>query len=180
MLPIAEALQGEDIRYLIPQAAMNRWYPKTAFGPLEANQPDLTSALERVHQLVSDIQHQQIGTQQIVLGGFSQGACLAAEYAVCNPDRYGGVFVFSGALIGPPGTIWKPKGDFKGMPVFIGGSDVDPWIDHALMTEMALVFEDMGAEVDFQTYPGMAHTINEDQIRRVRMLLETVKSSKED
>jgi predicted esterase len=65
------------------------------------------------------------------------------------------------------------------MPVFIGGSDVDPWVEHALMRETAGVFEEMSAEVDFRTYPGMAHTINQDEIDRVRaMLTESIKSAK--
>jgi predicted esterase len=29
----------------------------------------------------------------------------------------------------------------------------------------------MGAKVDFRTYPGMAHTINQDEIDAVRAML---------
>jgi phospholipase/carboxylesterase len=57
------------------------------------------------------------------------------------------------------------------MPVFIGGSDVDPWVAHDLLSETATVFEKMGADVDFRTYPGMGHTVNQDEIDRVRALL---------
>ena len=54
------------------------------------------------------------------------------------------------------------------MPVFIGSSDVDPWVSHDLIVETAKVFEKMGAKVDLRTYPGMAHTINQDEIDAVR------------
>jgi glyoxalase family protein len=112
--------------------------------------------------------------QQIALGGFSQGACLAAEYAARNANHYAGLFVFSGALIGPEGHPRDYPGSFDGMPVFIGGSDVDPWVSHDLMRESAQVFERMDAEVDFRTYPGMAHTINQDEINAVREILSKI------
>ena len=57
------------------------------------------------------------------------------------------------------------------MPVFIGGSDVDPWVSHDLLKDTTAVFEKMGAQVDFRTYSGMAHTINQDEIDRVRAML---------
>jgi predicted esterase len=109
--------------------------------------------------------------EQVVLGGFSQGACLASEYVARNPLKYGGLFVFSGALIGPPGTPRDYPGSLLGMPVFIGGSDVDPWVPHDLLTETASVFQRMNAEVDLRTYPGMAHTVNQDEIDAVRTML---------
>ena len=58
------------------------------------------------------------------------------------------------------------------MPVFIGGSDIDPWVSHDLILDTAAVFQRMGAEVDLRTYPGMAHTINADEIARGREILE--------
>jgi len=62
-------------------------------------------------------------------------------------------------------------GSFETMPVFIGGSDVDPWVSHDLIRDTASVFKKMGAKVDFRTYPGMAHTINQDEIDAVRAML---------
>jgi predicted esterase len=171
MLPLAEALNMQGVKFTIPQAALNRWYPKIAFGPLEANEPDLTSALTLIDFLVEDAHKEGFSDQQIVFGGFSQGACLASEYVARNAKRFGGLFVLSGALIGPPGMPRKYPGSFVSMPVFIGGSDVDPWVSHNLISDTASVFQKMGAEVDFRTYPGMAHTINQDEIDAVRAML---------
>ncbi|MGD8753879.1 MAG: dienelactone hydrolase family protein [Anaerolineales bacterium] len=171
MLPIAELLSVDGVRFRIPQAALNRWYPQTAFGPLEANEPDLSSALAVIDTLVEEACEKGFSDQQIAFGGFSQGACLAAEYVARNAREYAGLFVFSGALIGPKGMPRNYPGSFEGMPVFIGGSDVDPWVSHELIKDTAGVFEKMGAEVDFRTYPGMAHTVNQDEIERVRVML---------
>lgn len=172
MVTIAENLSLENTVYLIPQAAMNRWYPNTAFGPLEANEPDLSSALAWIEEIIEELNNQGFENHQIAFGGFSQGACLAAEYIARNPQRYAGLFILSGALIGPPGMEREIVGSLDGTQVFIGGSDVDPWVAHDLMAETAAVFENMAARVDFQTYPGMAHTVNMDEIDRVRSMLK--------
>ena len=172
MIPIADNLSLEKTTCLIPQAAMNRWYPNTAFGPLEANEPDLSSALAWIEEIIEELNNQGFENHQIALGGFSQGACLAAEYVARNPRRYAGLFIFSGALIGPPGMKREINGSLDGTPVFIGGSDVDPWVAHDLMVETAAIFQRMDARVDFQTYPGMAHTVNMDELDRVRSMLK--------
>lgn len=171
MLPMAQALSMEGIRFLMPQAGLNRWYPYTAFGPLEANEPDLSSALDAINTLVEDVHVKGFSYQQIAFGGFSQGACLASEYVARNARRYAGLFVFSGALIGPLGTPRDYQGSFEDMPVFIGSSDVDPWVSYNLVKDTAKVFDEMGAVVDLRTYHGMAHTINQDEIDRVRNML---------
>ena len=171
LLPLAEALHQPGIRFLMPQAARDYWYPNSAFASVESNQPDLDSALNLISELVDDLQQEGFGDDQIVFGGFSQGACLASEFVARNARPYAGLFVFSGALIGPPGSSRDYQGEFEEMPVFIGGSDVDPWVSHDLLEETAQVFRGMGAEVDFQTYPGMGHTVNQDELDRVGALL---------
>jgi predicted esterase len=175
MLPIARELQINGINFQVPQAALNRWYPNTAFGPLEENEPDLSFALKVVDLLVKNAREKGFSDQQIAFGGFSQGACLASEYVARNARKYAGLFVFSGALIGPKGMFRNYPGSFNGMPVFIGGSDVDPWVEHSLLTDTASVFEKMGADVDFRTYPGMAHTVNQGEIEAVRTMFVNAK-----
>jgi predicted esterase len=175
ILPIARELQMDGVNFQVPQAALNRWYPNTAFGPLEANEPDLSSALGIVDTLVNEAREKGFTDQQIAFGGFSQGACLASEYVARNAKRYAGLFVFSGALIGPPGIPRNDPGSFEEMPVFIGGSDVDPWVAYELLKDAASVFEKMGADVNFRTYPGMGHTVNQDEIEAVKIMLDTAK-----
>jgi predicted esterase len=171
MLPFAEELQTGGICFMLPQAALNRWYPNSAFMPLEANEPDLTSALELIRSLVSHLREQGFSDQQILFGGFSQGACLAAEYVARHAKQYAGLFVLSGALIGPKDRQPDYAGSFEAMPVFIGGSDVDPWVEYDFLSETASIFEKMGAAVDFRTYPDMGHTVNQDEIEAVRAML---------
>ncbi len=172
MLGLAAELEVERVRFTIPQAALNRWYPETAFGPLEVNEPDLSSGLRKIETLIKQAHNGGFSDEQIILGGFSQGACLASEYVARNAKRYGGLFMLSGALIGPPGMVRTYRGDLEKMPIFIGGSDIDPWMKHEWLREAADILENLGAEVDFRTFPGMAHTVNEEEIKAVRSMLQ--------
>ena len=101
-----------------------------------------------------------------VLLGFSQGGCLALEFAVRNPRRYGALAGLSGGLIGPPGTVWPHAGSLDGTPVFLGCSDVDPHIPASRVEESARVLRDIGGDVTAVLYPGMDHTVTEEELER--------------
>jgi predicted esterase len=171
MLGLYESLETEDSCFWIPQAAGNRWYPETAFGPLEPNEPDLSSALALVSDLIDQATAAGISRQEVLLGGFSQGACLAAEYTVRYPDLYRGLFVLSGALIGPPGLPRELKGNLRGTPVFLGIGDRDPWVALDVFEEAGQIFTVLDAAVDKRIYPGMGHTINQEEIQVIRKMI---------
>jgi predicted esterase len=109
--------------------------------------------------------------------GFSQGACLTLEFAARNARRYGGVAALTGGLIGPDGTPRDYAGSLEGTPVFIGSSDPDPHIPVQRVHESAEVLKRMGATVETRIYPGMGHTVNDDEIRHVRALVDQVLSA---
>ena len=103
--------------------------------------------------------------------GFSQGACLALEFAARHARRYAAVVAFSGGLIGSTGTSRNYAGSFEGAPVFIGCSDSDPHIPLERVRESGVVFRRMGARVDERIYPRMPHTIIADGIEAADALL---------
>lgn len=171
ILELADFLPRPRLAYLAPQAANSTWYPYSFLAPIEQNEPYLSSALQRVGEVVASVEAAGIPPERIYLGGFSQGACLASEYAARNARRYAGLIIFSGGLIGPAGTPRDYKGSLAGTPVFLGCSDVDPHIPLARVQETAAVFARMGAVVDARIYPRMGHTINQDEIDAVAALL---------
>jgi predicted esterase len=171
ILELGQALYRPGMAYLAPQAAGNTWYPYSFMAPLEQNQPGLDSALRAVDDVLAHVLAAGIPAERIFLAGFSQGACLASEYVARHARRYAGLLAFSGGLIGPPGTSRDYPGDLSGTPVFLGCSDVDAHIPLARVEETARVLADLGAVVDKQIYPGMAHTINEDELARADHLM---------
>jgi predicted esterase len=77
----------------------------------------------------------------------------------------------TGGLIGPPGTPRDYAGSLGGTPVFLGSSDPDPHVPWARVEETAGVLRRIGAEVTVRRYPGMPHTVNEDELAAARDLL---------
>ncbi|MEX0778213.1 MAG: alpha/beta hydrolase [Balneolales bacterium] len=172
ILSLADQFDQPGIAYLAPQAADNTWYPYSFMEPLYQNSPGISSGLQAINDLVDHIEAIGIPIEKIVLLGFSQGACLATEYAAQNARRYGGIVGLSGGLIGPDGTPRTYKGSFNQTPVFLGCSDIDPHIPLERVNETAEVFERMGADVTKRIYPNMGHTVNEDEIQFVREILK--------
>jgi len=174
ILDIVPVLARPDFTYLAPAAAGNTWYPYSFMAERERNEPWLSSALSVLEALVGGLLDQGIRDEHIMLLGFSQGACLTGEFTVRNPRRYGGVVLYSGGLIGPPGTAWEIPGQFGGAPVLLGCSDIDPHIPKTRVEESTAVFERMGAHVTERIYPGMGHTVNADEIRLTQAIMDQV------
>jgi predicted esterase len=174
ILDLAVALSHPEFTYLAPAAAGGTWYPYSFMADTARNEPGITSGLAAIHRLVGQVTGKGIPRSRIILLGFSQGACLAGTYAVRHAAPFGAVIVYSGGLIGPPGTAWNFGGTFAGAPVFLGCSDVDPHVPAGRVQESAEVFRRMGAEVTKRIYPGMGHLVNEDEIGFTRALLGRV------
>ncbi len=188
LLPITDELGFDDGAYLFPQAPGGSWYPFSFLEPIERNEPALSRALQRIGELVRELIEAGLETDRICLLGFSQGACLASEYAARNPVRYGGIFALSGGLIGPPGTVFghkadlvsprvdlvSHKADLGGTPVLLGCGDPDPHIPRDRVEETAEILNRMGAHVDLRLYSGIGHTVVEDEIRAVRTILGAI------
>lgn len=171
ILALVPELALDGLAALAPEAAGATWYPQSFLAPLEANQPHLDSALRRVEAIVTDLLARGIPSERIALLGFSQGACLATEYCARHPQRYGAVMALTGGLIGPPGTPRDYPGSLEGTPVFLGTSDPDPHVPVERVRDTEAVLTRMGAVVEMRTYPGMPHTINEDELDACRSLL---------
>jgi predicted esterase len=171
ILGLADALDAPHVVWLAPQAAGHAWYPFSFLVPMEHNEPGLSSGLAVIDGLVETLRAEGLPPERIVLMGFSQGACLAQEYAARHARRYHAVVGLSGGLIGPPGTPRDYAGSFDGTPVFLGCSDIDAHIPVERVHESGDVFARMGAEVDKRIYPGMGHTVNAEELSAVQALL---------
>jgi predicted esterase len=171
ILTLADELDVRDLTWLAPQAAGHTWYPHSFLAPIEQNQPGIDSGLAVLGDLVRMLEDEGLPPARVALMGFSQGACLAQEFAARNARRYHAIIGLSGGLIGPPGTPRTYTGTFDGTPVFLGCSDVDPHIPVERVHESKHVFSRMGAVVDERIYPRMGHTVNTDEIEAMRALL---------
>jgi predicted esterase len=174
ILTLAEELDHPEFAYLAPQAADNTWYPFSFLAPITHNEPGISSGLAAIGALVDTIVAAGIPQERILLCGFSQGACLVLEFVARNARRYGGLLGYSGGLIGPDGALRDYTGSLGGTPLFLGCSDVDFHIPKARVELTAGVFERLGGRVTMRLYPGMDHTINQDEIDFGRTMMASL------
>jgi phospholipase/carboxylesterase len=185
ILDLARVLDRPECTFLAPQAASvgygPAWYPYSFLAPLVENEPWLSSALAMVGRLLDRLEGVGVPAEQVVLAGFSQGACLATEFAARHARRYGGVVGLSGGLIGngerpgvdpPADKLFEYDGDLAGTPVFLGCSDRDAHIPVDRVHTTAEMLGAMGGAVDIRIYEGMGHTVNDDEVEAFRGLLD--------
>ena len=194
VIDLGEQLAGDrDVALLAPAAAGNTWYPNSFLAPVAENEPGRSSGLRAVGAAVDRAVDAGIDPDRVLVGGFSQGACLASEFVARNPARYGGLAVFSGGLIGEAVDVDDYRADatgddearasggsgegddtvnpLAGTPAFVGCSDVDPHIPEERVHETTAVLEALGADVDERIYEGMGHGINDDEVAAVSELV---------
>jgi len=163
-----------DVRFLCPEAPGNSWYPGRFLEPLSANQPALDAARATIDGLIDRMIATGVPADRILLCGFSQGGCLAADTLVRRPLAYAGALIFTGGLIGPPGTVWQAKGRLDGMPVLLTGSEDDDWVPAWRARETGDVLTAAGAAVETVIYDSRDHVVCDDEIVRARSLLDGI------
>lgn len=174
MMPLLAHLNVPGYSFLLPAASGNTWYPNRFIVPRDQNQPHLDAALQKVDSVVSNLVEQGIPTEKIVLLGFSQGACLATEYAARNPARYGGVVALSGGLIGADDELVGYEGDLQGTPIYLGCDADDFHIPQQRVDDSADILSQLGGKVKKQIFTGLGHTVNEVELAITRKMMTNI------
>jgi phospholipase/carboxylesterase len=107
-----------------------------------------------------------LGSDRLVVVGFSQGAIVGAWLAVHRAPRPAAVVILSGrvAEADVPSAGVGPR-------VFIAHGDRDGTIPASLVDSGASVLEAWGARVTKRVYPGLGHEIDERELRDVAAFL---------
>jgi phospholipase/carboxylesterase len=177
ILTLTAQLDLPGFAYLAPQAAGDTWYPNRFSAPLDSNQPWLSSALAFLGAVLTRIGEAGVPPERTLLLGFSQGACLALEFAARHAHRYGGLVGLSGALIGPEDAPRNYPGFLAGTPVFLGCSDVDIHVPKERVQQTAEVLEHLGGQVTLQLYPNMDHSVNPAELDFIHRMMKSVLSA---
>ena len=171
-IELVTRLQLPALACAVIAADRNSWYPGRFLDPIAVNQPDLDHALERIDVLSAEAEGRGIRREQIALVGFSQGACIACEYAFRHQARWGAIVIFTGSLIGPDEQVrdWGGPG-LAGTPALFTNGDRDPFVPLLRTRQSANVFERLGADVSERVYPGREHEVGGEEIALARDLL---------
>lgn len=164
ILGLGAELNVSDFAWIAPQASNYTWYPYSFMAPVKQNEPWLSSAIQVLRDIVSDVNKTGISDEHIYFAGFSQGACLTLEFVTRNARRWGGVVAFTGGLIGERIYNENYRGDFSGTPIFIGSSDPDSHVPVERVHASTEVLRAMNADVTEEIYQNMGHTISKQEI----------------
>ena len=150
------------------------WYPGRFFESRALNEPWLDYALAALDGALALARAAGFGVDRIVLAGFSQGGCLVCEHVARAPDRYAGVAVLTGGLIGATGETWAAAAGTEplaGLPVYFGTREDDDWVPADRVRSSAAAFADAGADVRLDVRDPGEHAIDLDDVLAVRSLL---------
>ncbi|WP_049922382.1 alpha/beta hydrolase [Halopiger djelfimassiliensis] len=178
IINLLEPVSGHGIAVLAPQARRNRWVPRPATAPQSDNEPWLSSGVDCVAAALEQARSIAVPPERTVVVGFSQGACVAAEYVRRNPTRYGGLAVLSGLLPGSTDELESTAvgGSLEGTPILIGYGADDPHIDSAHVRKTVQTFERAGGDVDERRYPATGHEVTDDEFAAIEAMLEAARS----
>lgn len=164
ILQLTNLLQLEDFSIIAPQATNNTWYPYSFLSPKPQNEPFLSSAIANIHKIIDDLIDIGFSSSQIYLLGFSQGACLALESTAKKAQQYGGVVAFTGGLIGDKIDVTNYAGHFQDTPIYIGTGNPDAHVPVERVLASEKILTQFGAHVTTQVFPGIPHTVIQEEI----------------
>lgn len=174
MVDVAMRLNLDGVRWLAPTIEGGIWYPGRFFDPIHSNASFISHAFEIFDQLLEDAsENGRLHPGQLIILGFSQGACLALEYIVRNPGRLRTAVAFTGGLFPSAGPLWPayPR-PLSRTRIFLSGSDVDDWVPENHVRDSAHVLAGLGADMTLRIYEGRAHVMCDPEIEEARVFLQ--------
>lgn len=175
----------EGARLIAPQADGQSWWPASFLAPMAALQPWLDGALAAVDRAVATLRADGLPPDRIAVAGFSQGGCLALEWAARRGGPLAAVAGLSAGLVGTSDTPGAPEaglhghtpkamaqaGRLDGVPVWLGCHARDPHIPAARVHQSAETLATLGARVDCRLHPGAGHGVTRADVTALRRLL---------
>jgi len=184
ILELGTALGLPDIALVAPQAPRHSWWPTSFLAPTAQMAPFIERGIDAVDGAIATLEDGGLPRDRIALAGFSQGGCLALEYAARRPGLAAAFGLSAGligtadagdtpdaALYGFPPKVLDYAGRLGGMPVVITVHEQDPHIPLPRARDSARTFAAMGADVTFDVTPGAGHGITDAGVAALRSVL---------
>jgi predicted esterase len=173
MEELAEQLDLPGVACITPAARNGSWYPERFMDPRAANEPGLSRAIAQVHETLDRLAADGVAPERTILGGFSQGACLACEALAQRPRSLAALVVLCGGLMGAnEDELAKPSAAaLEGLPVLLTATERDTWIPVERVERTATILTAAGARVDLRIYPPGDHAVHQEEVVAMRSLL---------
>ncbi len=183
ILGLAPALGLDDIAYIAPEAPGHSWWPTSFLAPHAQMEPWLDRGVAAIDEALAALEGDGLARNRIAVLGFSQGACLALDYAARRPGLHSAIGL-SGGLVGTGDADGGPTDalyghadkhfdygtDLGGLDVFIGCHEQDPHIPLARVERSQEVLTSLGAKVETDILPGPGHGIVPSEVEAIKTL----------
>jgi predicted esterase len=87
MADLAIAFALPTIRFVVPAAPGATSYPESFFAPIDRNERSLSRSIATYRTIVDELIAGGVPPENLILGGFPQGTCLAAEFVIHHPAQ---------------------------------------------------------------------------------------------
>jgi len=159
------------VSFCLPRATGNSWYAARATDALTDNTRDeLAASLNYLHGLAGALRQAGGAQKPLLIGGFSQGACLSLEYAMAFGPWKGAMVNLTGCRVGQTQDE-RPAHDLDGMPVYLTGSDQDPWIPVSAFAEASEALGRARARLRCELFPGRTHQASDMEVKALEAML---------
>lgn len=167
---ILARLDAPDVAFVLPRAPTGSWYAAKAVDPLTAEtRAALAAALDALAADVAAARAAYPG-RPLLLAGFSQGACLSLEYAFAGRAAPDALAALTGCRVGTRDDD-RARALAPELPVYLTGSDADPWIPVTAFAEAAAELGHGRARLRADLFPGRAHEVTDAEVAMVRAML---------
>lgn len=169
------------VRFIFPHApeipvtinggmVMPAWYDTLAMDiDRKVDVTQLKASADRVARLIETEIQRGVASENVIVGGFSQGGAVAYELALSYPRPLGGLFALS-TYFATADSIDRSDAN-RTIPVFIGHGSYDPVVAESLGEAALQRLQGLGYTAEYHRY-AMEHSLCLEEVRDLDRFLE--------
>ena len=167
---VLERLAAPGVAFVLPRAPQGAWWDARAIDPLTpVARAQLSASLDHLAAALAAARAELPG-RPLLLAGFSQGACLSIEYLCAGLPPPDALVAFTGCRVGVAADA-RSEAIPAGAPVYLSGSDADPWIPITAFADAALSLGAKGVRLRADLFPGRGHEVSDAEISMLGAML---------
>ncbi|XP_009614764.1 putative carboxylesterase SOBER1-like [Nicotiana tabacum] len=157
-------------------AVMPSWFdiheiPVTASSPNDES--GLLKAVKNVHAMIDKEIDAGTNPNNVFICGFSQGGALTLASVLLYPKTLGGGAVFSGWVPFNSSILEKQTPEAKKTPILWSHGIADRTVLFEAGQAGPPFLERAGMTCEFKAYPGLAHSINNEELKNLESWIKT-------
>jgi phospholipase/carboxylesterase len=151
---------------------MRAWYDIAGIDRHSAEDPKgIAESAEAIGGLIHREHARGIGSENILLAGFSQGGAMALHLAVRHPDRFAGVIALSCYLPLSREFNGARNGANQRTPIFMAHGTQDPVVPYGLGDQSRRLLEGAGYAIEWHPY-AMPHSLCAEEVSDLKAWLK--------